>query len=160
MLLIKLKKHKENAAEKIDGQLLTILQQIEDVEWASVSVQVFSAMRAGTDALNKIHDEMSVDDVKCLLDETKEAIEIENEINTLLAGQTLGIDEDTLMKELDNLVALSAQSDDRKLNSVVFPTAPSDNIEILPAVPTHNISIENNQSIPSQHSNKVVELAS
>lgn len=39
--------------------------------------QVFNALKEGTAALNKLHEELSVDDVEKLLDETMEAIEVQ-----------------------------------------------------------------------------------
>lgn len=41
-----------------------------------MAYQVLSALKEGTAALNKLHEEMSVDDVEELLNETKEAIEV------------------------------------------------------------------------------------
>ena len=38
--------------------------------------QVLNALKEGTAALNKLHEELSVDDVEKLLDETMEAIEV------------------------------------------------------------------------------------
>ncbi len=76
LLVLKLKKHKQQAVEKIDGELLTVQQMIQDVEWESMNVEIFKALKAGTAALNKIHEEMTVESVAALLDETNEAIEV------------------------------------------------------------------------------------
>lgn len=76
LLVIKLRKHKESFTATIDNQLLTVLKQIEDVEWAAINVDVFKAIKAGTDMLNKIHNEISIEEVEALMDETKEAIDV------------------------------------------------------------------------------------
>ena len=39
-------------------------------------MEVMNALRSGTDALNKIHQQMSLEDVESLLEETNEAIEV------------------------------------------------------------------------------------
>lgn len=82
------------------------------------------ALKAGTAALNKLHEEMSLEDVEKLMEETNEAIQvillpfssllfssfpshfspsnqIENEISALLAGQFSPIDESELEAELE-----------------------------------------------------------
>lgn len=76
LLVLKLKRFKEKELSQIDGQLLGVLEMIENVEWAAANLEVMKALKAGTGALNKIHEEMSVDDVANLLEETNEAIEV------------------------------------------------------------------------------------
>jgi hypothetical protein len=39
-------------------------------------MEILRALKGGTDALNAIHAEMSVDDVRALLDDTNEAIAV------------------------------------------------------------------------------------
>lgn len=76
LLVLKLRKYKENKLDNIDGQLLSVLTMIDTIEWESQNVQVFQALKAGNDALNKLHEEFSVEDVAQLLDETNEAVEV------------------------------------------------------------------------------------
>lgn len=76
LLALKLKKHKENEAENIDKQLYSVLEMIDNIEWESANMKVFEALKKGTNALNQLHNEMSVDDVAELLDETNSAIEV------------------------------------------------------------------------------------
>jgi hypothetical protein len=61
LLVLKLKKHKEKGVDSIDAQLLNVLRMIEDVEWATVNIQVMKALEDGNNALNAIHKEMSVE---------------------------------------------------------------------------------------------------
>ena len=75
-MVLKLRKHKEDAADKVDSQLLTIVQMIDDVEWESMNMQVLNALKSGTAALNQMHEEMSADDVAALLEDTNAAIEV------------------------------------------------------------------------------------
>jgi charged multivesicular body protein 6 len=76
LLVIKLRKHKEKEAENIDAQLLSILEMIDNIEWEAANLEVMKALQAGNKALNKLHEEMSVEDVENLLAETNEAIEV------------------------------------------------------------------------------------
>lgn len=76
LLVLKLKRFKEKELSTIDGQLISVLEMIENVEWAAANLEVMKALKVGNTALNKIHEEMSVDDVANLLEETNEAIEV------------------------------------------------------------------------------------
>ena len=55
---------------------LIMFSKIDDVEWASQSVEVLKALRSGTDALNQLHEQMPIDMVEALMEETAEAIEV------------------------------------------------------------------------------------
>ncbi len=76
LLLLKLKRFKEKELTNVDNQLMTVLEMIDNVEWQYSNMEVLKALKSGTSALNAIHQEMSVEDVEKLLDETNEAIEV------------------------------------------------------------------------------------
>jgi hypothetical protein len=42
------------------------------------------ALRAGTDALNRLHEQISVDEIAQLMDDTNEAIEVDVPLATLV----------------------------------------------------------------------------
>jgi charged multivesicular body protein 6 len=44
---------------------------------------VLNALKAGTNALNKLHEDMSIEDVEKLLEETNEAIEVRRTIGEI-----------------------------------------------------------------------------
>ena len=56
--------------------MLNICPQIEEIEWESHNIEALRALKAGTDALKKLHEEMSVEDVERLMEETREAREV------------------------------------------------------------------------------------
>ena len=76
MLTLKFRRFKDKEVSNVDGQLLSVLEMIENVEWEHANMEVLKALKSGTSALNKLHEEMSVDDVANLLDDTNEAIEV------------------------------------------------------------------------------------
>lgn len=55
---------------------MNILSLIQDVEWASINLDVINAIESGTKELNRIHDERSLEDVEALMEDTNEAIEV------------------------------------------------------------------------------------
>jgi charged multivesicular body protein 6 len=123
---------KEKEASEIDSKLLSVMEMIDNIEWEHANLQVMNALKEGNQALNKLHSEMSYDDVVQLLDETNEAIEVENQINSLLAGQLSAEDDTELQEELAVLMgekpastATAAKKEEQKID--------------LPNVPTHKI---------------------
>ncbi len=83
LLVLKLRKYKENELNQLDAKLLSVMEMIEQVEWESANMEVLKALKAGNDVLNKYHEEMSVEDVEALLEETNEAIEVGVDWNIL-----------------------------------------------------------------------------
>lgn len=144
LLVIKLKKFKEKELNNVDSQLISVLEMIENVEWESANLEVLKALKSGNDALNKIHEEMSVDDVANLLEETNEAIQTENEINAMLAGQFNPADEEELQREL---ALLMGETEKEKSETIIeelplLPKVPEG--PVLPPVPSQNIEIRKN----------------
>lgn len=138
LLVIKLRRFKEAEANKVDGELMTVLEMIETVEWEHANMEVLRALKAGTASLNKLHEEMSLDDVSDLLDETNEAIEMENQINEMLAGQmNIGNDEE-LERELAELMGETVTSAAAK-STAPAAAKPAAAALDLPAVPTSPI---------------------
>ena len=76
LIVLKLRRFKDNEANKVDGELMSVLEMIENVEWEHANMEVLRALKAGTASLNKLHEEMSMDDVADLLEETNQAIEV------------------------------------------------------------------------------------
>lgn len=149
LLVLKLKRHKEKEVNNIDGQLMSVLEMIDNIEWESANLEVLRALQVGNTALNKLHEEMSVEDVENLLAETNEAIETENQINLMLAGQFNAVDDEELQRELAELMGENVESvsETAKQPAVAaappqldLPAAPSNQINVLPAVPQHDVT--------------------
>lgn len=140
LLVLKLRRFKDSEADKVDAELMSVLEMIDTVEWEHTNMEVLRALKAGTASLNKLHEEMSLDDVAELLEETNEAIEMENNINEMLAGQMdIGNDEE-LERELAELMGetvtpAAASTKKSKLDLPAVPNAP-----ILPSVPTSSVA--------------------
>lgn len=109
-LLLKKKHYQENLLTKTDGQLETIDRLINDVEFAQVEMKVVEGLKQGNEALKKIHEVMSIEDVERIMDETKEAVEYQNEIDALLSGGLTEEDEEDILKELAELEQLELPS--------------------------------------------------
>ncbi|XP_039444754.1 charged multivesicular body protein 6-like [Culex pipiens pallens] len=103
--LLRKKKYQEKLLSNTDAQLETIEKLASDIEFAQVEAQVISGLRVGNEALKKVNEILSIDEVEQILDETRESIEKQQEIDALLNGVLSEEDEDEVLAELDALVA-------------------------------------------------------
>lgn len=76
LLVLKFRKCKENQLQQLDNQLLSIMEMIENVEWEHANMEVMKALQSGNASLKKLHEEMTIDDIAQLLEETQEGIEV------------------------------------------------------------------------------------
>ncbi|KAK3090603.1 hypothetical protein FSP39_013022 [Pinctada imbricata] len=120
-LLLRKKKFGESLLDKTDGQLENIERLVHDLEFAQIETQVVQGLKQGNESLKKLHEILSLEDVEKIMDETREGIEYQQEIDELLAGGLTEQDEDDVLAELNAIVKES------------MPEVPS---EELPDVPT------------------------
>ncbi|KAJ8882798.1 hypothetical protein PR048_014612 [Dryococelus australis] len=125
-LLLRKKRYQEQLLEKTDGHLENIEKMIHDVEFSQVELQVMNGLKAGNEALKKIHDVLTVDEVERILDETREGVEKQREIDELISGALTEEDEAAVEEELEALVGPTLPEVPMEL-----PEAPSE----LPEVP-------------------------
>lgn len=58
----------------------------QDVEWAQIEVNVVKNLEEGNAALKSLTDLMNLDDIEKMLDETREASEVQKEITDMIIG--------------------------------------------------------------------------
>lgn len=109
-MLLRKKKYQEKLLETADGQLENLEKLAADLEFAQVELQVLDGLKAGNAALAKVHEILTVDEVERVLDETKEAVDKQREIDDLLTGELTEQDEDDVLAELDRLVSDEASA--------------------------------------------------
>lgn len=124
-MLLRKKKYQERLLETADGQLENLEKLTADLEFAQVELQVLEGLKTGNAALAKVHEVLTIDEVERVLDETREGVDKQDEINAILNGVLTTEDEDDVLAELDRLV----EAEDR-LNA---PEEPLD--DRLPDVP-------------------------
>jgi len=133
-LLLRKKRFVEEQLKNTDGQLENIEKMIMDVEFAQIELKVIDSLKIGNESLKQINDMMSIEDIECILDETQEAAEKQQEINALLSGS---LAEDDMEAVEDELAALIADSIKKQLPEI---PASQDNPEVeLPSVPDNEL---------------------
>jgi len=107
LLLLRKKKYQEQILSRADGQLENLERMVHDLEFAQVEVKVVDGLKVGNTALKQLHALLSIDDIEKVMDETREGIEKQREIDEILTS-TLAteeqIDESEIEAELDALV--------------------------------------------------------
>jgi len=132
--LLKIKKMKHNEIDTVSAQLLNVLQMVQTMDSKQNEAQVLNAMKSGKDALQKMHEETSVEDVLDLMDAIQEQNQVEQEISDILAGvpSTLSVaDEAAVERELEALMMAGEPIDSsvgmlpEAPTTVPLPVAPS-----------------------------------
>lgn len=123
IMILKKKKMQETMLERVSGQLLNVEKLIMDIDDAVVSQQVFQALKVGSDALKAINDEMSIDDIEDILEDSAESIRIQEEISSALSTNLNQEELDDLENEVDRMFAEMAAEEERAKEQVAAPTA-------------------------------------
>lgn len=122
-----------------DKELEALEKLTGDLEFSQVQQQVLDGLQVGNDALKKIHEILTIDEVERIMDETREGIEKQQEIDALISTGALSAeDEDSVAAELEELVAST------------LPAIDEDIDEKLPDVPTEE-PIEKTKKKEKEH---------
>lgn len=98
--------------------------QTSSIEFALVEKQVVEGLKTGAAVLKELNNEMKLEDVEKLMDDTADAIAYQNEVSEMLNENLTQEDEEEIEAELDRLV-----EEEAKLGA-------GGQLERLPNVPT------------------------
>ena len=105
--LLRLRKYKLQEADRVEEQLLTVLRLVDKIAEKQNEQEVVVALTVGTDALQKMHDEMGIEDVLDLMDKVRDQNEVQRTINEVLerGGMTVSeeLAEEEALEELKKL---------------------------------------------------------
>lgn len=136
LLALRKKKYQEGMLTKTDEQLETLENLTSSIEFALVQKDVVYGLEQGNKVLKEINQEISLDRVERLRDETEEGIAYQEEVSAMLMSNISNADEEDVQAELEAL----EQQERAKLpqKEPAFPEVPKDKIEEpmdLPKVP-------------------------
>lgn len=136
LLALRKKKYQEGMLIKTDEQLETLENLTSSIEFALVQKDVVYGLEQGNKVLKEINQEISLDRVERLRDETEEGIAYQEEVSAMLMSNISNADEEDVQAELEAL----EQQERAKLpqKQTTFPEVPKDKIEEpmdLPKVP-------------------------
>lgn len=125
-LILRKKKYQENLLGTTDKELEALEKLTNDLEFAQVQQQVVDGLKVGNEALKKIHEVLTIDEVERIMDETREGIEKQQEIDAILSTGALSQeDEDSVAAELEELVASTLPAIDEDIDDKL-PEVPAD----------------------------------
>ncbi|EFX76820.1 hypothetical protein DAPPUDRAFT_213835 [Daphnia pulex] len=138
-LLLKKKRYQEQLVEKTDKQLDTVEQLVHDLEYAQVEMEVLNSLKTGNESLKEVHKLFSIEDIEQIMEETKEGIEKQKEIDEILAGVLTAEDEEAVDMEFAEII---------RQNLPDVPVSDSNISEVeLPSVPTEEPKPKNEKII-------------
>lgn len=130
-----------------DKELEALEKLTADLEFSQVQQQVLDGLQVGNEALKKIHEVLTIDEVERIMDETREGVEKQQEIDAIIsAGALSADDEDSVAAELEELVAST------------LPAIDEDIDEKLPDVPTEEPEIEKKRKKEKERGEERVAL--
>lgn len=103
-LLLRKKRYQEQVLQRTDGQLENLEHMTHDLEFAQIELQVIDGLKHGNEALKKVNDILNLEDIESILDETREAVDKQREIDALLSGTLTEEDEAAVEDELNDII--------------------------------------------------------
>jgi len=79
---------------------LNLEQLTQSIEFALVEKDVFAGLEQGNLVLEEIHNEIPIEKVEKLMEDTTDAIAYQNEISEALSGKLTSEDEEEILAEL------------------------------------------------------------
>lgn len=135
MLLLRKKRYQEQLLSKTDTQLENLERLTHDIEFTQVEQQVINGLKTGNEALKVLHSILNIDEIEKIMDETREGVEKQNEIDEILTGALTKDDEDAVDIEYESMIA------------DLLPDAPKEDVHAagepepaLPEVPDDELS--------------------
>lgn len=125
--MLRKKKFQEQILSKIDGQLENLEIMVHDIEFAQIEIKIVDGLKEGNAALKKLHNILSIDEIEKVMDETREGIEKQKELDTILSGELTQEDEVEVEAELDALLnAEIKEASSKMVDEITLPEVPKD----------------------------------
>ncbi|KAI8322533.1 hypothetical protein GQ54DRAFT_246784, partial [Martensiomyces pterosporus] len=103
LLALRRRKCQEQMIRKTDDQLFNLQQLMETIEFSLVQKDVMFGLEQGNKVLTQLNNEMRIEDVERLADDTAEAIAYQNEVSEILSSNMTAEDEEAVLAELEEL---------------------------------------------------------
>ncbi|XP_008553024.1 charged multivesicular body protein 6 [Microplitis demolitor] len=128
--LLRKKKFQEQVLSNTDSQLENLERMVHDLEFAQVEAKVLDGLKIGNTALKKLHEILSIGEIEKVMDETRDGVEKQRELDDLLMGQLTDEDEGQVEAELDALIADEVKELVPEVpQDVSLPDVPEDRLE-------------------------------
>lgn len=134
-MLLRKKKYQEKLLDTTDQQLENLEKLTSDLEFAQVEQKVLDGLKVGNEALKKVHEILTIDEIERVLDETAAGVEKQREIDAILNQYNEAAltedDEDQVLAELDELIKSDEKNAEDVSGAVELPEVPSDDVTAI-----------------------------
>lgn len=103
-------------------------------------LQVIDGLKIGNDALKKVNEVLSIDEIEKILDETREGIEKQREIDELISGQLSQEDEDEVEAELEAILDVKQELPDVPIDEL--PEVEEEKVPVKPQRVKSKVAVE------------------
>ena len=134
--LLKLHHYKMQQYDQCNDQLINILQMVQTIDSKQNDVHIITALKAGKETLQQLHNEISIDHLIELMDEISEQHETEQEISQIIQQNLPNITE---TKETDEELLAELELLQQEGITTTSTTTTSTTLPELPSVPTHKL---------------------
>ncbi|XP_044729955.1 charged multivesicular body protein 6-A [Chrysoperla carnea] len=131
-LLLRKKKFQEQLLIRTDNQLENLEKLTHDLEFTQVEQRVIDGLKIGNEALKKAHEILNIDEIEKIMDDTREGVEKQREIDIMLSGALTSEDEEDVENEYESMIAelMPSTPRDATEESLNLPEVPSDIEEV------------------------------
>lgn len=119
-IILKRIKYQEKLIDSLNDQMMNLENMIRTLEFKLIEKEFLNGLSKGNELLKKLNNELSINKVEDLLDDVRENIEIQQEIDNLLSNSVIGKDfNDEIDEELEELEKQELLKQTGELPSVV-----------------------------------------
>lgn len=149
LLALKKKKSQEELLRQVDTWMINVEQQLADIELTSKQNAVFESLRTAADAVKSLQNEINLEDVQKLKDDTEEAKAYQDEINTILGESLSSEDEEKVLEEFENMLSeITLQDLPTVPTSMVSPTEEIQEVSLPEKIKEKQVQQEDSFGLP------------
>ncbi|GAA6061149.1 hypothetical protein JCM10212_001749, partial [Sporobolomyces blumeae] len=136
LIALRQKKYQETLLSQTDSQLETLQKLVQSIEFSLVEKDVLYGLEQGNQVLKQLNQELDLDKVEKLMDETREGIAYQEQVSALLSSRISAQDEEDVLAELAALQAAEVGDKLPELPASQLPERARTRLEDLPATPS------------------------
>lgn len=120
-LILRKKKFQEKLIASARDKVVNLEQLVNSIEFAKVQGQVIAAMKTGKDELERLNNQMKMEDIEKLVEDTKDAVAYQFEVSKLVGAELTAEDDQDVLAELERIELENKNESQRE----VLPEMPS-----------------------------------
>ena len=124
-VIMRLKKQREVYINRTDKMIENLQVQIDQMERSRMENEVIRALKEANSVIQKLTDEMPIDEIEALMDSNEELAERVNEISSILSREMIPEDQKLADEEYEEMLNKMIEDDDaQNAKTPVSKTAP------------------------------------